>query len=74
VLYVDELVVSAGGTLLTNSCPIYARSATIDGTVDDPGNIIIVEDGCVGDLDDNGFVNGVDLAYVLGAWGPCPWR
>jgi hypothetical protein len=69
VLYVDELVVSAGGTLMTNGCPIYARSATINGTVDEPGNIIIVKNGCVGDLDGNGFVNGVDLAYVLGAWG-----
>lgn len=26
---------------------------------------------CVGDLDDNDFVDAADLAIVLGAWGPC---
>ena len=64
-------VFAAGGTLLTNGCPIYARSATINGTVDDPDAIIIIEEtpDCPGDVDGDGVVSGVDLAIVLGAWG-----
>ena len=71
VLYVNELLVANGGTLITNGCPIYARSATINGTVDDPDAIIIIEEapGCPGDADGNNVVDGVDLAIVLGAWG-----
>ena len=71
VLYVNELVVAAGGSLITNGCPVYVRSATINGTVDDPDAIIVVEETppCLGDLDGNGVVNGVDLAMLLGAWG-----
>jgi hypothetical protein len=71
VLYVDELFVSAGGTLLTNGCPIYVRSATIDGTVDDPEAIVIVQGAaeCRADLTGDGEVNGADLAFVLGSWG-----
>ena len=70
VLYVDELVVASGGTLITNGCRVYARTAMIDGTVDDPDAIVIVEDtpDCLGDIDGNSVVNGVDLAFVLGAW------
>jgi hypothetical protein len=26
---------------------------------------------CLGDIDGNGTVDGADLAFVLGAWGPC---
>ena len=26
----------------------------------------------MGDLNDDGVVNGADLAILLGAWGPCP--
>jgi hypothetical protein len=24
------------------------------------------------DINKDGFVNGADLGYLLGAWGPCP--
>ncbi len=27
---------------------------------------------CIGDLNDDGLVNGSDLAVLLGSWGPCP--
>ncbi len=30
------------------------------------------ENPCEADLDGNGFVGPVDLAVLLGAWGPCP--
>ena len=73
MLYVDELFVSAGGTLLTNGCPIYARNATIDGTVDDPRKrSSSSKNSCGmsgGPRPEMASVNGADLAIVLGAWG-----
>ena len=32
----------------------------------------LVVDPCVGDLDGDGIVNGLDLQRVLAQWGPCP--
>ena len=32
----------------------------------------IPEDVCLGDLNEDGFVDGADLGLLLGAWGPCP--
>ena len=32
----------------------------------------LAQDGCIADLNDDGVVNGTDLAIVLGGWGPCP--
>jgi hypothetical protein len=31
-------------------------------------------DACPADLNDDGIVNGFDLALLLGQWGPCPAR
>jgi len=36
-----------------------------------PSNAL-AQDGCIADLNDDGVVNGTDLAIVLGGWGPCP--
>ena len=71
VLYVNELVVAAGGMLLTNGCTIYARSTTINGTVDDPSSIVIVEETppCPADLTGDGEVNGADLGLMIAFWG-----
>ena len=33
---------------------------------------VAAQDGCLADLNDDGVVNGTDLAIVLGGWGPCP--
>jgi len=33
---------------------------------------VIRATACAGDIDGNGSVDGVDLATVLGGWGPCP--
>jgi len=27
---------------------------------------------CIGDINDDGFVNGEDLGTLLGSWGACP--
>ena len=71
VLYVNELFVAPGGSLLTNGCTIYARSAQIDGTVDDPDAIVIVEGTppCPADLTGDGEVNGGDLGLMIAFWG-----
>ena len=29
-------------------------------------------DGCLGDFNDDGEVNGSDFGFLLAAWGPCP--
>ncbi|MCH2161081.1 MAG: hypothetical protein MK085_04325 [Phycisphaerales bacterium] len=71
VVYVDELLVEAGGYLATGGCTIYARSTTIHGEVDDPDSIVIVEDTppCLGDLTGDGEVNGADLGLMIAMWG-----
>ncbi|MCH2161082.1 MAG: hypothetical protein MK085_04330 [Phycisphaerales bacterium] len=71
VVYVDELLVEAGGYLATGGCTIYTRSATINGEVDDPDSIVIVEDAppCLGDLTGDGEVNGADLGLMIAMWG-----
>ena len=71
VIYADELVVPTGATLVTSGCPIYVRSASIDGSVSNPDDIVIIGDepACPTDINGDGMVDGVDLAEVLGAWG-----
>ena len=68
-IYVNELVVAAGGELITNGCPIYTHNATIDGTVDNPGDIIIIDEPCQGALDGNCVIGVLDLLAVLDEWG-----
>jgi len=71
VIYADELVVPTGASLVTSGCPIYVRSASIDGSVSNPDDIVIIGDepACPTDVNGDGTVDGVDLARVLGAWG-----
>jgi hypothetical protein len=73
-LYVGSLVVPAGATLVTNGHRIYAEAATIEGTVSNPADVIVVpgDPPCVADLFIDGVVNGADLGVVLAGWGPCP--
>ncbi len=66
-LYVDRLVVEAGGNLATGGCRIYAREATILGTVDDLDDIVLVED-CPSDLTGDGQVNAADLGVLIAFW------
>jgi hypothetical protein len=67
-VYVSNLIIDAGATLNTNGCPVYYETLTNNGSVDDPMNLVQIS-ACVADLNDDGVVNGVDLAGLLAAWG-----
>ena len=71
VVYVDELVVEGGGGLATNGCTVYVRSASIDGRVDDPDAIVVVDEQppCRGDFNGDLAVTGADLGVMIGFWG-----
>ncbi len=68
-LYVDTLrFTDAAGRLNRNGLNLYYN--TLEGS---PGQIVnlVVGNGCA-DLNHDGMINAVDLAQVLGNWGPCP--
>ena len=48
----------------------FSATANVTGTlkIDGPPQA----GSCVGDLNDDGVVNGADLGLLLGAWGACP--
>ena len=71
VVYANELVVEFGGYLATGGCTIYTRSATINGEVDDPDSIVIIDEQppCLGDLNNDGTINGADLGLIIAMWG-----
>jgi len=68
-LYVEHLIVQAGGILLTSGCPVYAMNSTIDGVV--KGVVTPIGDiTCGGDIFGNdGLVNVHDLLTLIAAWG-----
>jgi hypothetical protein len=67
-LYVEHLIVQAGGILLTSGCPVYAMNSTIDGVV--KGVVTPISDiTCGGDIFGNdGLVNIQDLLTLIAAW------
>ncbi|MHC4976704.1 MAG: hypothetical protein ACYTF7_08880 [Planctomycetota bacterium] len=67
-LYVTNLIIESGATLNTNGCPIYYETLTLNGSVDDPANLIQIA-GCPADLSGNGTVDGADLGLLLSGWG-----
>jgi hypothetical protein len=69
VVYARGLTVQAGATLLTNGIKIVARNALIQGTVDNAANICVVPDLPDPDVNGDGHVNGIDLAFILTYWG-----
>jgi hypothetical protein len=69
VVYARGLTVQPGATLLTNGIKIVTRNALIQGTVDNPANICVVPDLPDPDVNGDGVVNGIDLAFVLTYWG-----
>lgn len=66
-IYVDHLILDTGATLNTGTCRIYYNVAQLDGTVDDPDNVVAISTGdLVGDIDADGDVD-VDDARALAA-------
>ena len=70
VVYVKELVVPAGATLVTSGCPVYVQSATIAGTVTNPEDIVVVPTAppCPADINLDGRVDAADILVVLAFW------
>ena len=69
VVYARGLTVKPGATLLTNGIKVVTRNALIQGTVDDIANICVVIDTPDPDMNGDGHVNGIDLAFILAYWG-----
>ena len=69
VVYARGLTVQPGATLITNGIKVVTRNALIQGTVDDMANICVVPDVPDPDVNGDGSVNGIDLAFVLTYWG-----
>jgi hypothetical protein len=60
VVYARGLTVKSGATLLTNGIRVVTRNALIQGTVVDTPDP---------DVNGDGLVNGIDLAFILTYWG-----
>jgi hypothetical protein len=69
VVYAKRLTVGSGATLLTNGRKVITRGATILGQVDDPSNICVLPDVPNPDINGDGSVNAIDLAFILTYWG-----
>jgi hypothetical protein len=67
-IYVRTLIIDAGATLNTNGCPVYYETLVLNGSVDDPANLIQIAQ-CPADLTGDGQVDGADLGLLLGSWG-----
>ena len=53
--------------------PTMLTEGTAGGMVESAGYLCVESSdlGILGDLNDDGHVNGIDLAVVLGTWGSC---
>ena len=69
VVYARGLTVQPGATLITNGIKVVTRNALIQGTVDNMANICVVVDAPDPDVNGDGHVNAIDLAFILTYWG-----
>jgi hypothetical protein len=67
-LYVRHLIIEPGATLNTNGCPVYYETLTLSGSVDNPANLMRINN-CPGDSNGDGLVNFSDLNAVLASFG-----
>ncbi len=65
-IYVRSLVIDNGAELRTNGVRVYYSELTLDGTVDEPLNLISL---CRADIAESGVVDATDLAVLLASWG-----
>ena len=72
-VYLQELIIESGATLLTNGYPVYYVSLTLDGTVDDSDNLVAILP-VPGDADGDGDVDLDDYALFSDCLnGPDSW-
>lgn len=67
-IYVESLIVYAGSRLNTGGIKVYARSTSIDGTVDNMANIIALGDRCDADLQIDAVVDDADFSLFVSAY------
>ncbi len=67
-LYLDSLIVPLGSRLNTGAIRVYARAATINGTVDHPGNIFTLPPPCDADLAIDSLVDDRDFEVFAAAY------
>ncbi|MBX3355299.1 MAG: hypothetical protein KF724_06340 [Phycisphaeraceae bacterium] len=58
------------GSFATTSVPTLPLTLFIDPQIGASGVLLKVR--AIGDINDDGVVDGADLAILLGSWGPCP--
>ncbi len=63
-LYVGELVIEAGGSLVVEDLRLYCEALTSMGDIDRPGNVAIIG-SCPGDVDGDLFVGFADLNIIV---------
>jgi hypothetical protein len=68
-IYTDMLIIDPGTTLNTNACVIYYNTLALNGSVDDPANLIQLAPPCPTDLNNDGTTDGADLGLFLANWG-----
>ncbi|MDB4780355.1 hypothetical protein OAG48_00325 [bacterium] len=68
-IYASRLEVAEGASLVLGEHILYCTEAEIDGTVDHPDQIVVVSILPDPDFNDDGLVNGADLAFILAFWG-----
>ena len=68
-IYASRLEVAEGASLVLGEHILYCTEADIDGAVDHPDQIVVVSILPDPDFNDDGLVNGADLAFILAFWG-----
>ncbi|MFO0861611.1 MAG: hypothetical protein U0570_13760 [Phycisphaerales bacterium] len=67
-IYVENLIVDAGSRLNTGGVKVYARYATINGTVDNVNNIVTLGGRCDSDLKIDALVDDGDFQLFISAY------
>jgi hypothetical protein len=68
-IYASRLEVEPGASLTLGDHILYCTEVQINGEVDHPENIVVVSILPDPDFNNDGFVNGADLAFFLAFWG-----
>ena len=68
-IYTSRLEIAAGASLVLGTHTLYCTEFEIDGTVDHPDQIVLVSILPDPDFNNDGLVNGADLAFILAFWG-----